>query len=206
MRQNVTDQSRFLRLCDIAGLPIGHVPRGLAGAFRKIIELEGKITAFATGEPCPSFAPWQAPEATGLGVVIPCDYIITCAENDFNIISDAIDREREKDSFRELHLHLHGVLQSGPLLESLNFPMFLLKKENKFNKRETENDLKSMVISDVNACLQSIFIVWAILGVYINIYTAMCWKYFNNLFHIKIWTDRQTNIDRLLKYYWSLSN
>jgi hypothetical protein len=63
-----------------------------------------------------------------------------------------------------------------------------------------------MVISDVNACLQLIFIVWAILGVYINIYTAMCWKYFNNLFHIKIWTDRQTNIDRLLKYYWSLSN
>ncbi|KAH3724252.1 hypothetical protein DPMN_050067, partial [Dreissena polymorpha] len=40
IRQNVTDQSRFLRLCDIAGLPIGHVPRGLAGAFRKIIELE----------------------------------------------------------------------------------------------------------------------------------------------------------------------
>ncbi|KAH3768833.1 hypothetical protein DPMN_170049 [Dreissena polymorpha] len=127
MRQNVTDQSRFLRLCDIAGLPIGHVPRGLAGAFRKIIELEGKITALATGEPCPSFAPWQAPEATGVGVVIPCDYIITCAENDFNIISDAIDREREKESFRELHLH--GVLQSDPLLESLNFPMFLLKKK-----------------------------------------------------------------------------
>ncbi|KAH3886046.1 hypothetical protein DPMN_010047 [Dreissena polymorpha] len=72
--------------------------KGLAGAFRKIIELEGKITALATGEPCPSFAPWPAPEATGGGVVIPCDYIITCAENDFNIISDAIDSMLEKEA------------------------------------------------------------------------------------------------------------
>ncbi|KAH3851881.1 hypothetical protein DPMN_094368 [Dreissena polymorpha] len=100
MRQNVTDQSRFLILCDIAGLPIGRVPRGLAGAFRNIIELEGKITALDTGEPCPSFAPWPAPEATGGGVVIPCDYIITCADNDFNIICDAIDSMPEKEAMK----------------------------------------------------------------------------------------------------------
>lgn len=72
----VTDESRSLTLQDIAGLPIGHVPRGLALAFRDIIDTDGEISAIPTGAPVPSFFPWPEPKQIGGGVVIPCNYNI----------------------------------------------------------------------------------------------------------------------------------
>lgn len=77
MHSMVTDKKRMLMLSDIAGLPVGHVPRGLAGVFRSILDGGGNIHALATCDPIPSFPPWPAPNETGGGVVIPADYVIT---------------------------------------------------------------------------------------------------------------------------------
>jgi hypothetical protein len=38
----VTDHQRELTISDIAGLPMGHVPKGIAGAFQTIMDT-GKI-------------------------------------------------------------------------------------------------------------------------------------------------------------------
>ena len=76
MHGQVTHSQRFFKLIDIAGLPIGHVPRGLAGAFREVIESGGSVSAVAKGEPCQSFPPWPAVHDIGEGAFIPCDYVI----------------------------------------------------------------------------------------------------------------------------------
>lgn len=73
----VTDEKRQLKLSDVAGLPIGHVPRSLAPYFRSVMETGGKVFADITGEPVPSFSPWPAQQEEGGGVVIPCNYIIS---------------------------------------------------------------------------------------------------------------------------------
>lgn len=74
--QLVTDPKRQLTLADVADLPIGHVPRGLAGCFREILDLGASIFAEVTGDPIPSFPPWPALQAKGGGIVIPCTYWI----------------------------------------------------------------------------------------------------------------------------------
>jgi len=53
------------QLSDIAGLPIGHAPRVLAGFFWTVLDEDGSVYAVATGELCHSFPPWPAP-----GVVV----------------------------------------------------------------------------------------------------------------------------------------
>ncbi len=72
----VTDEKRQLTLSDISDLPLGHVPRTLAGVFRCIMDSGGRIFAEPTGEPVPSFPPWPAPHEKGGGVVIPCHYVV----------------------------------------------------------------------------------------------------------------------------------
>lgn len=54
----LTDSKKHLQLRYIAGLPIGHAPRGLGAAIREIIESGGTIHAHATGKPLPSFPHW----------------------------------------------------------------------------------------------------------------------------------------------------
>ena len=44
-----TDDKRCLTVSDIAGLPVGHVPRGLAGVFRDLLDSNATIQAFPTG-------------------------------------------------------------------------------------------------------------------------------------------------------------
>lgn len=83
----MTDEKRQLRLEDVAGLPIGHVPRSMAGCFRTILDAGGDIVAEATGEPVPSFPPWPEPKHEGGGVVIPANYIITHADINSHIIA-----------------------------------------------------------------------------------------------------------------------
>lgn len=61
MHHEYTNIKRLLKLEDIAGLPVGHVPRSLAGYFRTILDDKGQVFAQITGEPVPSFAPWPAP-------------------------------------------------------------------------------------------------------------------------------------------------
>jgi hypothetical protein len=80
-----TDEKRILKLQDIVDLPVGHVPRGLAGAFRSIMDTSDKcaISAFPTGEPCPSFPPWPPVNQKGGGVVIPADFTVTCPEEHY---------------------------------------------------------------------------------------------------------------------------
>jgi hypothetical protein len=46
----VTDNKRELTISDMAGLPMGHVPKGIAGAFRTIMDTGGHICAVTTGE------------------------------------------------------------------------------------------------------------------------------------------------------------
>lgn len=87
MQSMVTDNKRMLMLSDIAGLPVGHVPRGLAGVFRSILDGGGNIFALATGDPIPSFPPWPAPNEIGGGVVIPADYVITTTDG-LSIVSE----------------------------------------------------------------------------------------------------------------------
>ncbi|KAK3089455.1 hypothetical protein FSP39_003759 [Pinctada imbricata] len=67
----VTDEKRYLTLKDIVGLPCGHVRRGLAPAFRIILDKGGQIMAEATQEPRPSFPPWPEQLESGGGIVIP---------------------------------------------------------------------------------------------------------------------------------------
>lgn len=76
MHDMVTDNKRFLYLKDIAGLPVGHVPWGLSGAFRRLIDNGCTIFAHPDGEPVPSFPPWPHMKDKGGGVVIPCTYVI----------------------------------------------------------------------------------------------------------------------------------
>lgn len=99
MHGQVTDPQRFLKLSDIAGLPIGHVPRGLAGTFRAIIESGGSVSAIAKGEPCQSFPPWPSVHDVGGGAVIPCDYVIKSEnQNHVDLLKNALSAMPEKDA------------------------------------------------------------------------------------------------------------
>ncbi|XP_053394429.1 uncharacterized protein LOC123524787 isoform X3 [Mercenaria mercenaria] len=71
-----TDETRHLKLSDVAGLPIGHLPRGLDGCFRKILDQNNYIFVKITAEPTQNFPPWPAPSEKGGGAVIPCTYVI----------------------------------------------------------------------------------------------------------------------------------
>ena len=71
-----TDETRQLKLQDVAGLPLGHVPWILSSFFCAIMEEGGSIVAEVTGQPVPSFPPWPAPKEEGGGVVLPCNYVI----------------------------------------------------------------------------------------------------------------------------------
>ena len=81
MHSEYTDTKRQLKLEDIAWLPVGHVPRPLAGHFRTILDEGGQVFAQITGEPVPSFPPWPAPKEEGGGVVIPCNYRIVLTDS-----------------------------------------------------------------------------------------------------------------------------
>jgi hypothetical protein len=87
MHSLVTYQSRELTLQDVAGLPVGHIPRDLAGSFRAIMDDGGSICAEATGEPISSFPPWSAPMSKGGGVVVPCNYIFHYCDESFMLRS-----------------------------------------------------------------------------------------------------------------------
>jgi len=77
----ITDHQRHLKLSDIAGLPIRHGPRVLAGFFRTVLHKNGSVYAVATGELRTS--PWPAPGDKGGGAVIHCSYYITSTPSKF---------------------------------------------------------------------------------------------------------------------------
>lgn len=78
----LTDEKRHLLLKDVADLPVGHVPRELAGCFRAILDMGGGcVFCEPAGDPVPSFPPWPAPHEKGGGIVIPCHYVIYPGEN-----------------------------------------------------------------------------------------------------------------------------
>jgi len=56
----ITDEKHHLTLRDIAGLPVGHVPRGLASSFRTLLDWGANIFAEPLEEHVPSFPPWPA--------------------------------------------------------------------------------------------------------------------------------------------------
>jgi hypothetical protein len=97
-----TDEKRQLKLSDIAGLPVGHVPGTLSGCFRRILDSGGHIYAIVTGEPCPSFPPWPAPNEKGGGVVIPCRYVVEVDDVDstFASLTEALSGMNEGNSMR----------------------------------------------------------------------------------------------------------
>lgn len=116
LENSVSDGKRGLKLRDIAGLPCGHVPRGLASAFRYVMDAGGVVTAIVTGEPLPSFPPWPHMLEKGGGVVIPCQYKV-CPKNfhaALTVIEQHIENMPEKsvinvsvincDSFIKVHL------------------------------------------------------------------------------------------------------
>ncbi|XP_062605485.1 uncharacterized protein LOC134267284 [Saccostrea cucullata] len=93
LKETVTDEKRGLKLKDIEGLPCGHVPRGLASAFRYVMDAGGEISAIVTGFPTPSFPPWPPMLEKGGGVVIPCTYRV-CPTN-FHIALTIIQEHLE---------------------------------------------------------------------------------------------------------------
>jgi len=98
----VTDEKRHLKLSDVAGLPVGHVPRGLASCFRSILDIGGHVYAIPTGDPLPSFPPWPALNEKGGGVVIPCYYTIHCSYRDQcrALVRSALDSMPEGSTMR----------------------------------------------------------------------------------------------------------
>ncbi|XP_052224692.1 uncharacterized protein LOC127840327 isoform X2 [Dreissena polymorpha] len=78
----LTDHGRQLMLSDVAGLPIGRVPRVLASCFYSILDTGGEICTICNGDPSPSFPPWPSTQEKGGGVVIPCNYILTVTDTD----------------------------------------------------------------------------------------------------------------------------
>ena len=69
-----TDEKRQLMLSDVAGLPVGHVPKCLSELFCDFMDHGGKIFAEVTGDPIPSFPPWPSKDQEGGGIVLPCHY------------------------------------------------------------------------------------------------------------------------------------
>ena len=95
----VTDEKRCLTVADIADLPVGHVPRGLAGAFRTLLDVDAAIRAVPTGMAVQSFAPWPSPGDIGGGAVVPCYYTIKHIDREFvlHTVKTALDAMPEKD-------------------------------------------------------------------------------------------------------------
>ena len=77
LHNQFTDEKRQLILSDVAGLPVGHVPKCLSELFCDVMDNGGKIYAEVTGDPVPSFPPWPAQDQEGGGIVLPCKYIFT---------------------------------------------------------------------------------------------------------------------------------
>ncbi|KAJ8023034.1 hypothetical protein HOLleu_38100 [Holothuria leucospilota] len=61
---------------------IGHVPRGLGRLLKQCMDKNVQVTCLATGKPRQSFPPWPHFSQKGGGVVIPCEYILTCKKNE----------------------------------------------------------------------------------------------------------------------------
>jgi hypothetical protein len=96
----VTDEQTNLRLSDIAGLPIGHVPRVLASCFYHIIDSGDSVFATVTGDPVQSFPPWPAPSEKGGGAVIPCDYtlVVKDKESVLTLLKETLAKMPEGDA------------------------------------------------------------------------------------------------------------
>jgi hypothetical protein len=98
----VVDDDRFLLLRDIAGLPVGHVPRTLASAFRTLIDMGANVFCEATDKPQASFPPWPAPQEKGGGAVIPCTYIVRHENKQsiIDIVQEALSKMTEGDAIK----------------------------------------------------------------------------------------------------------
>jgi len=59
------------------GLPTENVPRELATCFREVLDNGWTIYAEPYGEQVPSPSPWPEQHEIGVGVNLPCSYIIT---------------------------------------------------------------------------------------------------------------------------------
>jgi len=58
------------------GLPTENLPRELATCFREVLDNGWTIHAEPYGEPFPSPSPWPEQHEIGVGVILPCSYII----------------------------------------------------------------------------------------------------------------------------------
>jgi len=72
-----TDNKRQLVVFNVTGLPVENVPRELATCFRGVLDNGGTILAEPYGEPASSPSPWPEQHEVGVGVILPCNYIIT---------------------------------------------------------------------------------------------------------------------------------
>ena len=72
------------------------MPRGIAPAFRYILDCGGTIEAQAIGDPIPSFLPWPAVKEDGGGVVILCNYFIYT--QDLAVLKQHLSAMIEKDA------------------------------------------------------------------------------------------------------------
>jgi len=71
-----TDNRRQLVLFDVTGLPTENVPRELATCFREVLDNDETLHSEPYGETAPSPSPWPEQHEVGVGVILPCSYII----------------------------------------------------------------------------------------------------------------------------------
>ncbi|XP_048757423.2 uncharacterized protein LOC125667806 [Ostrea edulis] len=102
IHNDITDEKRQLKVSDIAGLPIGHVPKCLSAHFRNILDNGGEIFAEVTGQPVVSFPPWPEPNEEGGGVVLPCKYILenVNASTLFDKLKTILSQLKEGDAMK----------------------------------------------------------------------------------------------------------
>lgn len=97
-----TDEEALTKLSDIAGKPVGHVPRILASCFALELYSGGQIYAIVTGDPMPSFSPWPAQFKKGGGIVIPCNYLIMTDDRERTIalLRETLIKMKEGDAMK----------------------------------------------------------------------------------------------------------
>lgn len=88
-----TDPKRYLKVSDVAGLPVGRVPHGFFMEKGCVISSEPIWM---------NFPPWPQVHEKGGGAVIPCDYFIKCSQCMVQFVKDTLQSDvnqmKEKDA------------------------------------------------------------------------------------------------------------
>lgn len=135
-----------MKLADIAGLPVGHVPRVLASCVYKVLAC-GVGNATVTCDPVQSFLPWPAPSERGGGTVTLCEYILHVS-----------DEENVLTMLKEKCKRCQRALLSALSLYQIDV-LKLLQSEYTFQFKQPKVKVKSDPGRLINVCLYLYMII-----------------------------------------------